>query len=552
MNIMIIGGHTGLMQGSFGRKLVEYNLNPKWVVFKNPNLVSLPKDCEGVLLIKNIIGHNLADIAVAEAKARKIPFAAVTSKFQQALPILRQNGFITADAQPKQISSHIVVWSGADESLSVSEKTQDTPSAEFVLEAVRLVMHDDPTLNPLSEQVRNTVQGILMQPPSQEDYSKAVSAVWKEFRGMSHSTKLTRNADQEKILRAFLCKFQSAFFEEQGKWPERTMIQAASDSIFGPMTYNQESIVEARQEHLNAVQKEKTLVSNTVPVPPVKSLVVMAPVGAETPQSVTTLYPKYAEYCKQNNIAPFQVTSLHKAVQRGTLPSTKLDGPSRKVLLSDAIAYTKNRAPLGHTRAPLPATTTLSKEIVVETPVSQDKMVMLRHHQEEYKQGCLARGVQPYHYNHVSDMLFRGKIFGEKRENAWYVNMASLIDDTVTRRQELEGQMLFGKTFTATPLAATSTVTPVTTIQDAMNNTPPVFIGAPQIVAPQIGVPVLPSVTVTPYNGNNLPLIPVAPSPVPMATGTLKAQVIIPVNAEALKLIEDLVRVGAQVQLLYQ
>ena len=117
----------------------------------------------------------------------------------------------------------------------------------------------------------------------------------------------------------------------------------------------------------------------------------------------------------------------------------------------------------------------------------QDKMVMLRHHQEEYKQGCVARGVQPYHYNHVYDMLFRGKIFGEKRKNAWYVNMASLIDDTVTRRQELEGQMRFGKTFTATPL-----------------------------------------------------------------TGTLKAQVTIPVNAETLKLIEDLVRVGAQVQLVYK
>ena len=101
MKVLIAGGADSLVWGNLRRKLQDHGLFIKWHVEHDP-LDDLPAGCEGVILVKDMIGHMLHDKAVALAKARGLPNARIIRKWSHALPLLRATGFINAAPPSKK------------------------------------------------------------------------------------------------------------------------------------------------------------------------------------------------------------------------------------------------------------------------------------------------------------------------------------------------------------------------------------------------------------------------------------------------------------------
>lgn len=95
MDVMIAGGEDALLKTSFCDRLRAYGIDPKWM-WPDPSYTNraFPIKCEGVIVLKNWVGHRLGDHVSDEARQRNLPLARVTSKFSLALPILRDMGFV--------------------------------------------------------------------------------------------------------------------------------------------------------------------------------------------------------------------------------------------------------------------------------------------------------------------------------------------------------------------------------------------------------------------------------------------------------------------------
>lgn len=99
--ILIGGGASSLVFGNLSRKLNKANLKVEWHVsdIDGGKYTNLPAACEGVIILRDMIGHTLFYSIVAEAKKQGIPLAAIPRKWSHAEPILRLQGFLP-DAHP--------------------------------------------------------------------------------------------------------------------------------------------------------------------------------------------------------------------------------------------------------------------------------------------------------------------------------------------------------------------------------------------------------------------------------------------------------------------
>lgn len=94
--ILLVGGEPSFINQSFCKKLKKLGLSTKWHWDwdTKPNAKTIPKYCEGVVFLKNMVGHSLADTIVAEARKRNIPFIHIPSKYSLAYAVLKKNNFI--------------------------------------------------------------------------------------------------------------------------------------------------------------------------------------------------------------------------------------------------------------------------------------------------------------------------------------------------------------------------------------------------------------------------------------------------------------------------
>lgn len=96
MKVAIIGGEKSLIDGNWGRRLAEHGLEVVAHVHdKNKTAgATIPKDAQGVIVIRDMARHTIADPAREEAERRGLPVACVTRKWSHAEPILRTQGLL--------------------------------------------------------------------------------------------------------------------------------------------------------------------------------------------------------------------------------------------------------------------------------------------------------------------------------------------------------------------------------------------------------------------------------------------------------------------------
>ena len=101
MKVIVIGGADSLIRGNLGRKLAEHNVDIGWHEgsASGSGLGELPKQCEGVIIIRDMCSHRLSGAARGLAQKRNLPVAIIPRKFAKAEAILRAHGFLPASAK---------------------------------------------------------------------------------------------------------------------------------------------------------------------------------------------------------------------------------------------------------------------------------------------------------------------------------------------------------------------------------------------------------------------------------------------------------------------
>ena len=102
MEVLVVGGEHSFVAGPFANKLSKVGIalaaHWDWALRRPPT--TLPKPCQGVVVIHDMVSHALSDAAKDLATAAGLPFALVPRKFSAALPVLQQAGIAPPDAIP--------------------------------------------------------------------------------------------------------------------------------------------------------------------------------------------------------------------------------------------------------------------------------------------------------------------------------------------------------------------------------------------------------------------------------------------------------------------
>jgi len=103
MQVLVVGGEHAFVQGTFATKLngvgVGVEAHWDWTIRRPPQ--NIPKGCDGVVVLHDMVGHHLSNAANTAATAANVPFALIPRKFSAALPILRRSG-IVAESVPDE------------------------------------------------------------------------------------------------------------------------------------------------------------------------------------------------------------------------------------------------------------------------------------------------------------------------------------------------------------------------------------------------------------------------------------------------------------------
>jgi len=178
MDVLVVGGTEKLL-GAFLGRLEEFGITPRWhwEWFKKTTTLPFPAHAEGVVLIKNMVGHNISDRAKKEADRRNIGVATVVSKFSLAFPILEQKGWVEAPIDETTIT-------GEDDEMA---EELDGTLMGMVLEAITLLADEDPNILLDKEELCRKTPDLTEVEIPEESLSDVVNAVLEQNEWMYHN-----------------------------------------------------------------------------------------------------------------------------------------------------------------------------------------------------------------------------------------------------------------------------------------------------------------------------------------------------------------------------
>jgi len=105
--VLVAGGQSVHMQGMFQDNLRPHGVEIGWVYgggSEKNSFNGIPQGCEGVLIIRDYIGHLLSGKVIRAAKEANLPLAIISRKWAVAEPILRMQGILApATAPPDKV-----------------------------------------------------------------------------------------------------------------------------------------------------------------------------------------------------------------------------------------------------------------------------------------------------------------------------------------------------------------------------------------------------------------------------------------------------------------
>jgi len=98
MNVLVAGGAKSLVDGNLAKKLGVHGITVGWHITDMTSTYSgIPKNCEGVIGVRDMMSHSLSGRIVMDAKSRGIPCVLIERKWEQSVRLLKMAGFPIKD-----------------------------------------------------------------------------------------------------------------------------------------------------------------------------------------------------------------------------------------------------------------------------------------------------------------------------------------------------------------------------------------------------------------------------------------------------------------------
>lgn len=242
MDVLIVGGYPSLLQGAYGKKLAEIGVNIRWHEPRGAVLDCIPEACEGVIILKDLVNHQLAGLAIGHAKAKGVPFAQVTRKFSHAFPILRDSGFLNSVKVTRASTTAVAVSPTPvlDETVLVEiapaneEPPMPTVTTDDLNEAMDLIFLEDPysSKNPLliASRLRD-LTGVEVPVEKAETMCRDRQVIVQSIFGRQGDPKMREYRDT--VRERWVVSFISEYIDQNGKLPLYKDINAEAKQHLG-------------------------------------------------------------------------------------------------------------------------------------------------------------------------------------------------------------------------------------------------------------------------------------------------------------------------------
>jgi hypothetical protein len=218
MDVLVVGGEHSFVQGTFATRLKSIGvfIRTHWDWNGNHTPTSLPANCQGVIVLREMVSHGLSNAAKAIAAEANVPFALVSRKWSVALPVLQQIGIVaTTPTAP------------SNDELE-KEPTKENGPLEDLSAWVALILESDfaATDRAVADKASEMVPGMPMT--TLEDAVRDMRATMRK----AWSAK-SRSADAERTLRAAMQEWlgRSTFDPEDSQSLAR--LRSSAQSLFG-------------------------------------------------------------------------------------------------------------------------------------------------------------------------------------------------------------------------------------------------------------------------------------------------------------------------------
>jgi len=271
MDVLVVGGYPSLLQGAYGKKLAEKGIDIRWHEPRGAVLDCIPEACEGVLIIKDLVNHQLAGLAIGHAKAKGIPFVQVTRKFSHALPIIEGSGFlksvrITSKKAESALSSLVVEdIPTLDNQEPANEDALMITQTDELNEAMDILFLEDPycTKQPSVVMQRlKDLSGLSCSQDAVDQMCKKRIASLKEWQNKRLDPKQrdTRDAVRMRWLTGYILEYNAA----NGSFPQYKLLNEEAKTFFGSTIEHTRLRILA--DRVRADHKVKLLKPDPVPV----------------------------------------------------------------------------------------------------------------------------------------------------------------------------------------------------------------------------------------------------------------------------------------------
>lgn len=305
MKVLVVGGAESLIQGAYGQKLAKHGIQVVWHEPRISRLDTIPEACEGVLIIKDMVSHSLAGMAIQLAKMQGIPFAQVTRKFSHAFPILRDSGFLSAaDAINATRAAHaaklaaVPVANTPTPTPTPTNKdlntmpVKDAPTAisQDLYEAMNLIFHQDPYSTKTPALVKQQLHDLTRAMPTDAEVTALIKQKQSAFRSLTG--KMADKAAREyrnTVRQRWMVSFMKDMLAKANRQPTFAEVNTEARYYFG-------STLEASviRGYYNIVEQERAKKAVAAPAPkPVEAK--PTPVAAPVPAQPTHAQPAPAD-----------------------------------------------------------------------------------------------------------------------------------------------------------------------------------------------------------------------------------------------------------------
>ena len=230
--VFIVGGFNSMVFGNFERNLNENGIKIGGHHQKGDVLRAIPSDCDGVIIMYDMVGHHIMYQAEKLADIRNLPLVRVPRKWSVAVDHLRKTGFL-----PEETTVPVL-----DKTTIPAPEETNLPST--LSEKVRALIEKDPEL---VLKPNSAVEVLIKESPTlvRREVEQEMVAAISVFRKIMEDRTRTGTAQKQKFVKAWLIRWFERVAAKEDDIPTFGSFRKRGKELFG-VALNYDFVHEAR------------------------------------------------------------------------------------------------------------------------------------------------------------------------------------------------------------------------------------------------------------------------------------------------------------------